>query len=484
MSAPRPRRPHLPGKGLAIASTLLAGCTVKGPNYVRPAVPLPAAIAGGEATSSAPAVRTVTADPWDRWWTVFRDPELERLVAEARASNLDLRAAFARVRAARALVRGVDAARYPWLSASAAYARDKASLGTTGPSGGADGSFDVFSASGDLSWEIDLFGRTARAVEAACADAAALEEDRRALELVLTADVAQTWFDVGAAEEEARIARDTAELLEKSLGLSRARLESGLGPELDVRRIESDMASAKALVPEAERKRAVAEHRLAVLLGRPPGTRFTGKAPATFPVPPEVPVGLPATLLERRPDLRAAERRLIAANARVGQAVADFYPSVTIAGRVGVAAADLSTLADPTARLWSIGPSIRIPIFQGGSLAAARLEKEALADAATSVYVQVVHVALGEIADALSGVGARTAARDRQREAVAAATRAVELADVAYEKGLTGYVNVLDGQRALATSRLALLSADRQLLAELVRLGKALGGGWSGAPTR
>lgn len=472
-----------PRSSLALGATALlaVGCTVKGPNYERPHVALPATMPG-EAVPSAPKLfATKSADAWRSWWTVFHDPELERLVAETRASNLDLRAALDRVRAARAIVRGVRSPLFPQVFGDAGYARQKNSTETQSGQGSND-SYDQWSASGDVAWEIDLFGRTARAVEAACADAAALEEDRRALELVLVADVAQTWFDVGAARAEYDIAKDTARLLEETLGLVKAKYDAGLTTELDLRRTEGDLATARALIPEAERRSSVGEHRLAILLGRPPGSHFEAKPPAAFQIPPEVPVGLPAALLERRPDVRAAEMRLVATNARLGQAIAEFYPSVTIVGRIATSSVDAATVFDPNALAWSIGPSIHIPIFEGGRLAAQRFQREAERDAATAAYAQVVYVALGEVADSVVGVSARLASRDRQKEAVEAATKAVELSNLAYEKGITGYVNVLDGQRALAVARLSLLNAQRLVIGDLIRLGKALGGGWQTTP--
>lgn len=475
------RRPMDRPRGLAAVLLLpLAGCVVKGPAYRRPDVALPSTMPGAPVPSAPRLFTTSSSDPWSSWWSNFKDPELDRLIAQMRGSNLDLKAALDRVRAAKAIARGVRSPLFPQASASASYARTKSSTATG--RGGSNDSFDQWDASGDVAWEIDLFGRTANAVEAACADASALEEDRRALELVLIADVAQTWFDVGAARAEVEIARDTAKLLDDTLGLVKAKFDAGLTTELDLRRTEGDLASARAVIPEAERKISVAEHRLAVLLGTPPGTTFAGRSPAAFRMPPDVPLGLPASLIERRPDIRAAEMRLVAANARVGVAIAEFYPSVSLVGRIGTSTTDLGNVATGDAFLWNIGPSIRIPIFQGGRLAAQRLQREAETDAATSAYVQVIYTALGEVADAVVGVSASLSSRDRQQESVAAATRAVELSNLAYEKGITGYVNVLDGQRALAASRLALLNAQRLVLADLVKLGKALGGGWNAAP--
>jgi NodT family efflux transporter outer membrane factor (OMF) lipoprotein len=466
-----------PARGAWAALALALGaCNVMGPDYRRPVLPLTGDFASAVASPDA-ARATTTASPWADWWTVFGDPGLERLVAQARAGNQDLRAAVARVAAARATARQAGATLLPVVGADGAMTGQKLSGRSSTVSRTTEASL-VWSGAADVSYELDLFGRIRRGAEAACADAWAVEEDRRTLEISLIADVALAYFDLGAAEEEARIAREGADLLDKTRGIVQARLDARLVGELDLRRTEGDLAGARALVPEAERKRAVAAHALALLLGVPPGTAFSSQAPGRFDAPPEVPVGLPAGLVERRPDVRAAERRLMAANARIGEAIAAFYPSVTLAGRFGYASTSLQNLVHPAAELWSIGPSIHVPIFEGGRLAAQKFQREAETDAATADYVHAVLRALGEVADAIAGVAARRTARDLWTEAVAAGEKSVELSGTLYEGGLTSYVNVLDGQRALLSARLSLLQAQRDLLTELVRLGKALGGGW------
>jgi NodT family efflux transporter outer membrane factor (OMF) lipoprotein len=462
----------------ASISLALAACTVPAPAHVRPAVPLPKDVPSSLARQVT-EVRLTTADPWNAWWEVFKDPNLTALIERARSTSPSIQVARARVYAARSVAFGAKSPMLPQVEANAGYRREKGSVELGGGGGPRTGSFDLWTASADVVWELDLFGAVKYGVAASWADARALDEDRRALEISIAAEVAQAWFDAGAAAEQAQIAKDTAGLLDKTLGLVKARVEAGLVGELDLRRTEGDLASARALIPTFGLARAQAEHRIAILLGEAPGSHYPGKPPAAFAAPPDIPVGLPSALVCRRPDVRAAEQRLIAANSRVGQAIADFYPSVSLVGDVGAAASDIGKLATQRAYLWSIGPSIRIPIFQGGRLAAAKLEAEANKDAATADYVRVLLTALGEVSDAAVGVGTRLAARDRLQESVVAATKAVELANVSYEKGLTGYVNVLDGQRALLTARLALLVAQREVLNELVRLGKALGGGWT-----
>jgi len=471
-------------KAAAVARRVLAlaagfvtggGCMVVGPDYVRPDMDVPAAMPG--ASSSAQA-----AAPLVSWWRRFGDPELDVLVDEAVKRNLDLRAAEARLRAVRAVAGAAGAPGRPQIDAGAEWFRERfpESEGGFGQSGtfvsGGDPE-DSWSASLGGSWEIDLFGRIRRGEEAAEAEAAAAESDMHAVLVAVIAEVADAWFDVGEADARAAILEETASLLDQTLGIVRTRFETGLVNELDLRRVEGDLATARGLTPLARQARREAENRLAVLVGRTPGVRPRGTAPGALPVPPEVPTGLPATLLERRPDVRAAESRLIAANARVGRAMADFYPRLTILGRAGYAGSESDDF-DWTSRFWSIGPSLTLPILDGGRREWTRIEAEALRDEATARYVAVFVRALAEVSDGLSGLETTRVARDFLRDAVVAAQRSVEISGVRYREGVTSYLEVLDSQRALAIARLEHVAAERNLLREVVRVNRALGGGW------
>jgi NodT family efflux transporter outer membrane factor (OMF) lipoprotein len=488
---------------IVLASALPAACGCKlGPNYRRPEVPAPAKLSAEPVSQAAEEARVrITSDPpWEKWWEVFGDPEINRLVGEALAGNQDLRAALARVEVARGLARQVLAPLFPAVGASGDYAYQKISRnsirfagGSTSGVAGVGGAaftgepFDFYSGTADMSYELDVWGRLRRGLEAARGEEAVVEEDRRSAEITVIAETVDGYFDLGRADAELQIARETVLLRERTLDLVQTRVNAGLAPDLELRRAEGALASARALVPEGERSRAVAEHRLAVLLGRPPGVSFSGKPPAAFAIPPEVPVGIPSDLLERRPDVRAAERRLAAASARIGEALADFFPRFTIAGRFGYASLDLGTVANGSSQLWSLGPSVRVPIFEGGVRRARLFETEARRDENLALYAQTVLQAFREVADAISGIAAHVRIRERQREAVAASEQAVVLANALYAQGLTNFLDVLDSQRALLVSRLALLYAERQLLSSLVQLQKALGGGWSdppGAPPR
>ncbi len=469
----------------ALIFVATSGCMV-GPDYARPTVGQPANLDVALATSSTSVLLTTDA-PWERWWEVFHDAQLEQLVIEARKNNEDYHAAIARVHVARALASEAFAPLLPSIGADANYSYEKSSRNaavTTTPSSttaaGTPGTpFQLWSGTGDMSYELDLWGRVRRGFEAAESDAAAVEDDRKNVEITVITDTIQTYFDLGEAEVQLAITKNALELRLQTLDLVKVRFDSGIARELELRQAEGEVASAAAQVPEARRRRDVAEHRLAILIGRAPDVHFSGKPPASFDLPPVVPVGIPSTLLERRPDVRAAERRLAAANARIGEAYADFFPRVTIVGNFGYASLNAGTVASYGGQLWSIGPSIRIPIFEGGRTLAAWQAAQARTDEATALYRQTVLRAFGEVADAISGLGNHGLARARQVEAVNAETRSVELATADYKEGLTTYLSVLDSERTLLDARLALLSEERAVLSELVQLQKALGGGWT-----
>lgn len=481
---------------------VVAGCAV-GPDFERPPVVMNERIPELDSTvSSGTTIKITEAPPWESWWQVFRDPQLDQLVEDARASNYDIRAAVARVHAARAVVRENFAPLLPQIGATGQYVYQKFAVnaivlqpspGTTAAPGGPSGTgttafsftgkpFELWAGTADLSYELDLWGRIRRGLEAAEGEEAATEEDKKNVEITTESAVANAYFDLGQAEADLAIARDAVTTRERALDLVRGRYDAGLAPELDLRRAEAELANARAQVPEAERRHAIAEHELAILTGRQPALHFSGRAPAAFDVPPEVPVGMPGTLLERRPDVRAAELRVRAQNARIGVAIANFFPQVTIAGRAGYASIDARTVVENGSELWSIGPTIRLPIFQGGLTYAQMLEAEASTDQAVAEFYRTVLTAFKEVGDAIVSIWAHERVRDQQRAYVVAEERALELATIEYNQGLVNYLSVLDAQRELLQAKQALVLAQRNLLSDIVQLQKALGGGWAEVP--
>jgi NodT family efflux transporter outer membrane factor (OMF) lipoprotein len=433
-----------------------------------------------------PATKVVqvdAGDPWPRWWTVFGEPRLDALVAEARARNPGLVAALARVRAARALARKTGADRLPSVDGTGSYTYQRRGSGTSRiGSSSANQAFSLWSGSVDASWEWDLFGKLRSAQQAAQLDACALEEDRRAADVSLVSEVARAWYDLRTARAREEILRDDVRLLEATRALVAARVETKIANELDLRRVEGEEAAARARIPLARLAAEVAEHRLATLLGQPPDRHFETSDEPLFAPPPVVPVGLPAALVRRRPDVRAAERRVAAAHARVAEAIADFYPSITLDGGSGLASLDLGRIFSGNAVSFSFGPSVSIPIFDGGQRAAERLVRLAEQDESVAQFTTVLLTALGEVADAVAGLDARLEARAELQKAVEAQRRAVELARAQYEAQLVNYLPVIDSLTALERAREDLLDAERAVREEVIRLGKALGGGWNPAP--
>jgi NodT family efflux transporter outer membrane factor (OMF) lipoprotein len=463
-----------------IALVAFAGACMVGPDHETPATSAPDALATLAASSSATAF---TGDaPPAQWWTMFHDARLDRLVQDARAANLDLQAAIARLHAARAVARQAFAPLLPDLSLRGSYTYQLVAPNSFNLGSGfspPDTPYQLWSGAGDMSYELDLWGRVRRGLEAATAEELASDEDRKTAEISLTADVAQAWFDLGEANASLEIARDAVRVRRESLDLVRATLAAGAGTELDVERAQTELETVAAQIPEAERQRAVAEHRIAILLGKPADLRIEASPDIAWRLPPAIPVGVPSGLLERRPDVRAALLRVKSANARIGAAFANYFPQLTITGNAGYVSAHIETLARPTSQQWSIGPSLHLPLFELGNTYFLVLEREARKDEAVAQYRSTVLRAFGEVADALAGIVGHAAARDRDQAAVASSERALVLADQSFRLGATAYRDVLDSQRSLLSARQALLTAQRQVLSDIVQLEKALGGGWT-----
>lgn len=451
-----------------------AGCAV-GKDYVRPETGVKDAL-WTDMTATSTAIGVTSAEPWRAWWTIFHDDELEQLVAEAIRGNQDLRVAIARVATARQVAREAFAPLLPTLDAQGDYAYQKQSKQILPYATGK--AYSTFSLAASAGYELDFWGHLRRGLEAAQADEIAIQQDRRTVEISVIADTTTAYFDLGAADAALAIAREALSLRQGTLDLVRVRYESGIGRELDLRRAQGELAAAQADLFEATRVRDVSAHRLALLLGRMPETQFTTTAPRAFRVPPQIPIGLPSELLERRPDVAAAEARLKAANARAGMAYADFFPRFTIAGRFGYASLDAKNLFQSDAQLFSFGPSIYLPIFHGSAIEARWKAMLSRTDEASATYRGVILRAFSEVAGALSGIAWHDKARDGLEREVKVATRAVELADADYRQGLTTYLEVIDAQRTLLTAEQALVRARRNLLADIVGLERALGGGW------
>lgn len=454
---------------VGVAPVLLAGCAL-GPNRAAPAVDVPAAWKeGGASAAAAPAFASA-------WWDAFADAELDAIEGQVLDANPDLQRAMARVAEARALAGLSSAALSPQLSAGGGHVRQRLSANREGAAGAA-AEFEEHRTGVDLSYEIDLWKRHRRATEAAGADAQAVAYDFAAVRLTLTADAARHYFQLRALDAERRVLTATLALRRDAAHLQATRQQAGLINEVDVTRARTEVANVEAELHALARGRAQLEHALAVLCGQAPAAFRVAETQATG-LPPAVPAGLPSSLLQRRPDIAAAERQIAAAAARIAVAKADFFPRLTLTGSAGLASADLGSLLEGDSRQWSFGPSLYLPLLDGGRNRAALEAAEARFDGASAAYRAVVLRAFQDVEDALSDLGALAAQGDAVDRALASARDTAALAAQRYEKGLSSYLEVVDAQRgALQSERLA-AQLRGQRAVTTVQLVKALGGGW------
>jgi NodT family efflux transporter outer membrane factor (OMF) lipoprotein len=477
---------------IVAASAALSAC-VQGQDYKRPAVELPdewsrmAETAGMEVQSGT--------QPEAEWWKAFQNEELTELIDKALRQNHDVKRALSRVLEGRASVLSASAGLYPQLNLSGSYNRIEISKNTLAGLGLATGQqpgpqvfaapgtgFNLWNSALDIRWEMDFWGRIRRGREAADYDARAIEQDARAVALSLVGDVGQSYFRIRELDEQIDIAKRTVAVRQESLDIIKKRASVGLASELDVKRTEVLVAEVAGIIPDLARSRGVELHRLEVLTGMVPGSLTLKSRPLrTVVVQPDIPIGLPSQLLERRPDILQAEAALAAANARVGQARAFFFPTLSLTGQGGLQSAEFSNWFTGNSFNYSIGPSVVLPIFQGGTNVARLDSAESRHEQMLEGYHQTILVAFREVADLLTSIEAHREQIARQREQVAAAQAAVALAEVRYRKGLVNYLDVLDAQRTALAAETQLVASERARLSDLVGLFKALGGGWAGA---
>jgi multidrug efflux system outer membrane protein len=447
-----------------------------GPDYSRPETPNQSQFADDLGKWS----QGIPADAISRgtWWTVFKDKTLNGLIERALIDNQDLQGAVARVTEARALARVAKADFFPALNLDASATRVRTS--GEGSGGFPSSTGNNFRVPVDLSWELDLWGRVRRGVEASTNDALAREAAYYTLQLAIQSEVAQTYFSLRAKEAEYALFARSIKLRQENASLVSSRVKAGLGTDLDASRAETELATAQSDSVGITRDIEQLRHALALLIGTTPGNLKLATNPIPLDaVPPIVPAGLPSSLLERRPDIAEAERNLMAANARIGVAKAAFFPAIRLTGLGGFESADIDSLFNWQARAWSIGPSISLPIFQGGKNTANLKRSQALFDQAVAAYRQNILTAFREVQDALTGSRLLSSQTEFQKKAVESARQAAGLSRKQYEAGLISYFEVIDADRnALnAEAQLARLAGQRFVTA--TQLIKALGGGWN-----
>jgi NodT family efflux transporter outer membrane factor (OMF) lipoprotein len=470
--------------GVAVLALLTAGCTV-GPDYRRPDTPVPAM--WSEARYDG--IDTRPAD-LARWWEEFNDPALTQLVLRAAGSNLDLRLAEGRIREARALRRVAESGAWPSVDVSGTYSRSRTSENAIAPSsqGSGDSPFfrgsnngqDLFRSGFDSSWEIDVFGGVRRSVESADATVEASIEDRRDILVTLLGDIARNYIDLRGFQRRLAVAQNNLTAQQESLEITRVRFQAGLANYLQVSQAEAQVNTTAAEIPALEALSKQAAHRLDVLLGIQPGV-LSAELSTDAPIPalpPQAHVGLPSELLRRRPDIRRAERQLAAANAEVGVATADLYPKFSLSGVFGVTSISASDWFSAPSRFWSIGPTIRWPVFDAGRIRANIEVRNARQEQALTQYEKTVLTAFEDVENALVSYAKEQVRYRSLMDAVVANRRALALADELYKNGLVDFLNVLDSQRSLYAAEDDLTRSEATMATNLVALYKALGGGW------
>ncbi len=445
---------------LLSALLIQTGCTV-GPDYVKPEVDTPA----DWRTTLVHGQQAANLD----WWRQFDDPVLDQLVQTALDNNYDLQIAVARVAEFAARVDIARAGRYPQLG----YGGDATRSATTIPSRIGNN----FQATLNVGWELDFWGRIRRATEAARAQLLASEYGRYSVVLTLVSTTATSYVTLRNLDRQLQIANETLERRAESVALFETQFEGGVISALEVAQIKSEYEAAAVTIPAIEEQITLLENALSALLGQNPGTITRGKSIDEL-ILPSVPAGIPADILLHRPDVLQAEQNLIAANAQIGIARAEYFPNISLTGLLGLASGDLSDLLDSASKVWAIGGNLSGPLFTGGRLDAQLEVSEAIQQQALNIYLQTVQTAFTEVDNALTSTEKtrqQLSARGRQ---VSALKDYARLAKIRYDEGYVSYIEVLDSERLLFDAELEYTRAQSNVYTALISIYKAMGGGW------
>lgn len=458
--------------GFAMLATL-AACAV-GPDFKRPAVALPAAF---PSEAEAAAQDALAAD----WWTLYNDPLLDELVAATLRNNTDIERVLAQIEEAEALLDETGASLFPEVQLGASSARSRSStLNAQSLPAGTPPISNSHRLALSASFELDFWGKLKRATEAARAQVWGTRYARDVTALTLAGTTAQAYFALRALDAQIAVTQQTLTSRDDTLTVMQKRAEGGLASELELNQAQGARADAALQLRELQRQRAVVEHQLGRLTGNLDLKIAAGDL-AALSVPPTPPVGLPSSLLERRPDIQLAEQELIAANAQIGRTKAEQFPSISLIGDFGAQSAEFGDLLKSGARIWSIGLDAAMPIIDSGRYAARTRQAEARHRQSLADYRKSVETAFQEVADALTNLQQTQAAVADQQAKLDAARNALRLSDLRYKAGYSAYLEVLDAQRGANAAELALVQNRQAQLAYSVDLMKALGGGWSPA---
>jgi outer membrane protein, multidrug efflux system len=494
---------------IALCATSVApvlwGCTL-GPDFTQPRPETPASFVTGTAMASPAQTIKIDAAPADEgaWWARFGDPELSALIALAGGDNFDLRQAALRIAEAREQVSIAAAANYPTFGGDTSYMRQRFSettaqgrlFGQVGKLGAAipgasavalptfPNPYDQFQIGFDASWEPDLFGRVRRSIEAADADMQASVEDSHSVLVSLESEIAHDYIDLRTAQLKLTIARENLTVARDILLLAQQRRQAGLTNEIDVHSAAAQATATEALIPQLERQIETDMNQLSFLLGREPGALRSELASGKPipPVPPEIAVGLPADLLRRRPDIRAAEARLHSATAHIGVATADLFPRLTLKADFGTQSLNFPGLADWASRFFNAGPTLQLPIFEGGRLKATVRLNDVREQELAVTYAKTVVSAVHEVENAVVALQNEEQRHASLESTVGENRIALDIARERYAGGVTTFLDVLDAERTLQQNESTLADSTSVLSTDAVALYKALGGGWQQPP--
>jgi outer membrane protein, multidrug efflux system len=455
---------------LMLVPSFLAGCMV-GPNYHRPVVQTPTAFRD---LSENPQVQAQAASYADLpWWQVFQDQQLQELIRTALKQNYDLQLATERINAARAQLTITRSALFPQVQGNGDF------------SGGKEHNFQTktnfLTLTADAAFQLDFFGRLRRATEASRAQLLATEDARQTVILTLVSDVASDYFALLQLDLQLQITHETVATQQDSVKLTTLRVQHGVATKLDVLQAQQTLDTANAQIPDLERQIAQEENAISILLGDYPHGVIRGLPLVQQPLPPEVPAGMSSSLLERRPDIRQAEQNLVAANAEIGVAKAQFFPDISLTGSGGGSfgrSSAFSGLMSSQLGIWSYGAQVSQPIFTGGALKGNLRLAKSLHEQSLISYKQAIQQAFGDVSNALIGYQKLHQVRLRQEDTVADLQESVRLSNLRYTGGTTTFLEVLDGQRALFSAELTLAAARGDEYQSLVQLYRSLGGGW------
>jgi outer membrane protein, multidrug efflux system len=461
------------GHSIAIVllfSSFLCSCAV-GPRYHRPAVQTPNSYRD---LAESPQLQAQTASYADLpWWQIFQDPKLQELIRTALKQNYDLQLATERINAARAQLAITRSSLFPQVTGNANFSGGKENV--------VQSRYNFLTLTADAAFQLDFFGRLRRANEASRAQLLATEDARQVVVLTLVSDVASDYFSLLQLDLQLAITRDTVKTQTDSVKLTQLRLEHGVATKLDVLQAQQVLDTANSQIPNLERQLAQEENAISILLGNYPQDIARGIPLVEQILPPEVPAGIPSRLVERRPDIREAEQVLIAANANIGVAKAQFFPQIALTGGGGGSfgrSSLFSSLQTTQLGIWSYGAQVSQPIFTGGALKGNLHLAESQQREAMIGYREAIQHAFGEVSDAIIGYEKLHQVRTRQQDTVADLQETVRVSTLRYKGGTTTYLEVLDGQRSLYGAELTLAAARGDEYRSLVQLYKALGGGW------